>query len=93
MNTDNSIVYSVSQLNNIARSYLERQFSHIIVRGEISSLKKYPSGYIYITIKDINSEVNCVIFPDILNTSDLEVGYEFNFKGTLSVYTPKGNYQ
>ena len=93
MNTVHSIVYSVSQLNNIAKSYLERQFTHIIVRGEISSLKKYPSGYIYITIKDIDSEVNCVIFPDILNTSVLEVGYEFNFKGTLSVYTPKGNYQ
>ena len=93
MNIDNSIVYSVSQLNNLAKSYLERQCSDILVKGEISSLKKYPSGYVYITIKDVNSEISCVIFPNIPNISELEVGYEFNFTGTLSIYAPKGRYQ
>ena len=93
MNIDSSIVYSVSQLNNLAKSYLERQCSDILVKGEISSLKKYPSGYVYITIKDISSEINCVIFPDIPNISELEVGYEFNFRGNLSIYAPKGRYQ
>ncbi len=93
MNIDSSIVYSVSQLNNLAKSYLERNCSRVVVKGEISSLKKYPSGFVYITIKDINSEINCVIFPDIGNISELEVGYEFSFIGKLSIYTPKGNYQ
>ena len=93
MDINNSIVYSVSQLNNLAKSYLERKCSHILVKGEISSLKKYPSGYVYITIKDINSEINCVMFPDISNINELEVGYEFSFLGDLSIYAPKGRYQ
>ena len=93
MNINNSIAYSVSQLNNLAKSYLEKKYSTILVKGEISSLKKYPSGFIYITIKDKNSEINCVVYPDIPNISKLEVGYDFTFIGQLSIYVPKGRFQ
>ena len=93
MNIDNSITYSVSQLNNLAKSYLEKKYSSILVKGEISSLKKYPSGFIYITLKDKNSEINCVVYPDVSNISKLEVGYDYTFVGYLSIYAPKGRFQ
>ncbi len=93
MNIDNSITYSVSQLNNLAKSYLEQKYSSILVKGEISSLKKYPSGFVYITIKDKNSEINCVVYPNVSNISNLEVGYDFTFIGQLSIYAPKGRFQ
>ncbi|MAX12821.1 MAG: exodeoxyribonuclease VII large subunit [Candidatus Marinimicrobia bacterium] len=93
MNINNSIAYSVSQLNNLAKSYLEKKSSSILVKGEISSLKKYPSGFIYITLKDKNSEINCVVYPDVSNISKLEVGYDYTFVGYLSIYAPKGRFQ
>ena len=93
MNINNSIAYSVSQLNNLAKSYLEKKYSSILVKGEISSLKKYPSGFIYITLKDKNSEINCVVYPDVSNISKLEVGYDYTFVGYLSIYAPKGRFQ
>tara|TARA_B100001540_G_C15769433_1_gene625607 strand:- start:61 stop:1272 length:1212 start_codon:yes stop_codon:yes gene_type:complete len=93
LNINNSIAYSVSQLNNLAKSYLEKKYSSILVKGEISSLKKYPSGFIYITLKDKNSEINCVVYPDVSNISKLEVGYDYTFVGYLSIYAPKGRFQ
>tara|TARA_B100002052_G_scaffold96453_1_gene89074 strand:- start:7267 stop:8478 length:1212 start_codon:yes stop_codon:yes gene_type:complete len=93
LNINNSIAYSVSQLNNLAKSYLEKKSSSILVKGEISSLKKYPSGFIYITLKDKNSEINCVVYPDVSNISKLEVGYDYTFVGYLSIYAPKGRFQ
>ncbi len=93
MNIKNSVALSVSQLNNQANYILEKEFSNIIVIGEISSLKRYPSGYIYITIKDSMSELSCVVFPGINNADRLKIGLEANFIGYLSIYKPKGNFQ
>ena len=93
MTTKISVLLSVSQLNNQANYILEKEFSNITVIGEISSLKRYPSGYTYLTIKDSISELNCIIFPNTKNVEKLKIGLEAHFTGTLAIYTPKGNFQ
>ena len=93
MTFKNSVPLSVSQLNNQANYILEKEFTNIQVIGEISSLKKYPSGYTYITIKDNISELSCIAFPNTKNLNDLKVGLEAIFTGSLGIYTLKGNFQ
>ena len=57
-------VYSVTDLNRYAGQVLSSDpvLSNVRVRGEISGLKKYPSGHIYFSLKDKESQVNCVAF-------------------------------
>ena len=93
MTIKTSVPLSVSQLNNQANYILEENFSDIIVVGEISSLKSYPSGYTYITIKDNLSELSCIAFPSIKKTEILKVGLEANFRGKLSIYPVRGKLQ
>lgn len=57
-------VFSVTDLNRYAGEVLSSDpvLSNVKVRGEISGLKKYPSGHIYFSLKDKESQVNCVAF-------------------------------
>ena len=88
-----SIILSVSQLNNQAKHILERKFSDVNVRGEISSLKHYPSGYTYFSIKDEKSEISCVALPNTPKIEKLKIGLEFDFNAMVSIYLPKGKFQ
>lgn len=57
-------VLSVGDLNRAVNETLTRDplLSRVRVRGEISGLKKYPSGHIYFTLKDFEAAVSCVLF-------------------------------
>lgn len=57
-------VITVSQLNRYVNLLLEADpvLSSLFVKGEISSLKKYPSGHLYFNLKDDKSTVSCVMF-------------------------------
>ncbi|HNZ63247.1 MAG TPA: exodeoxyribonuclease VII large subunit, partial [Bacillota bacterium] len=57
-------VLSVGDLNRAVNETLTRDplLSRVRVRGEISGLKKYPSGHVYFTLKDFEAAVSCVLF-------------------------------
>src|SRR5665647_708598 len=59
-----SAVFSVSELNRYVGEVLAADpvLSAVRVRGEISGFKKYPSGHLYFSLKDKESQVNCVAF-------------------------------
>lgn len=86
---------SVSSLNTQIKSLLETTFMNIYVEGEISNLTYHNSGHIYFSIKDKSSTISCVMFRG--NTKylkfQLEVGQKVVITGSLTVYTPRGNYQ
>ena len=84
---------SVTQINNQANYLLKSNFSNIAVRGEISSLKTYPSGFTYITIKDQFSDLRCISYPGVKNVEDLSIGKQVYFQGDLSIYVAKSTYQ
>ena len=88
----NNFVYTVSQINNYSSELLKRKLSNIWVEGEISSLKTYPSGYSYFTLKDSSSELSCIYFNNS-NSLDLMNGTKVTINGTIQLYTIKGNYQ
>lgn len=55
-------VYSVAELNRRVQELLQNHLSDVAVRGEISGLKRYPSGHWYFTLKDRDSEISCAMF-------------------------------
>lgn len=88
---NNQLIYTVTQINNFSADILKKELSNIWIAGEISSLKKYPSGYVYITLKDANSELSCIASHQI--SLELEIGMEVTVYGSINIYTIKGNYQ
>tara|TARA_Y100000588_G_C14270022_1_gene931904 strand:- start:571 stop:1785 length:1215 start_codon:yes stop_codon:yes gene_type:complete len=95
LNRSSQIIFSVSQITNQVRYELEKKFSNIWIRGEVSSIKRYPSGHIYITLKDAKSELSGVIFSQFVTSINCkcEIGMEIVAIGDLSLYVPRGQFQ
>lgn len=55
---------SVAQLNRYVNALLERDdaLNPVLVKGELSGFKAYPSGHLYFTLKDDEAAVSCVMF-------------------------------
>ena len=61
-NTYRQNVYSVTRLNREIHTLLEGSFPPIWLQGEISNFIRPVSGHIYFTLKDLHSQVRCVMF-------------------------------
>lgn len=55
-------IYTVSELSLGIKSHLEKNFSYVWVKGEVSDFSKASSGHIYFTLKDNLSRIRCVWF-------------------------------
>lgn len=88
-------VLKVSELNTQIKAILEQTFLDVCVQGEISSVKVHTSGHIYLSIKDEDSSIKCVMFKGNARglKITLEVGQNVVIAGSVSVYTQKGEYQ
>ena len=88
-------VLTVSELTTQIRSLLEDQFPTVWVAGEISNLRRPPSGHQYLTLKDQKSQIRSVIFRGSAQhlRFDLQDGLEVIVRGRLTVYGPRGDYQ
>ena len=86
---------TVSSLNIKIKSLLETTFMHITVEGEVSSVTYHSSGHIYFSIKDKESSLKCVMFRSNASRMKfkLECGQHVVVNGSISVYTPRGEYQ
>jgi exodeoxyribonuclease VII large subunit len=89
-------VFTVSELNTAARTALEQGIGTIWVQGEVSDLTRAPSGHLYFTLKDENSQLSAVRFKSrtsLLAPVIIEPGTVVLAQGTLTVYEPRGRYQ
>ncbi|MDR2698611.1 MAG: exodeoxyribonuclease VII large subunit [Candidatus Methanoplasma sp.] len=88
---------TVTQLNTRVRSILSESplVKDVWVTGELSNLKKYPSGHYYFTLKDSASEIRGVMFKNSRGRIDFEP--EDNMKvtafGRVDLYVERGAYQ
>ena len=64
MNRTDAPVYSVSQVNQYLKRMMDRDglLAAILVRGELSNYKSYPSGHHYFSLKDEAGALRCVMF-------------------------------
>lgn len=90
--------YSVSQINNLIKNYLEKDFLDIYIQGEVDELNCYASKHWYFKLKESKNNIiysiPCVMFanynqfaPKISNNNSVIL------KGKLSLYPKSGLYQ
>ena len=89
------LVYTVTKLNSEIKDILQTAYGNVFVEGEISNLKAYPSGHIYFTLKDPESQIRAVIFSYSLKSHkfDIEDGKKYIACGRVSSYVKRGEYQ
>lgn len=90
-------VLTISQINEYIRTLMDRDslLSGVVVKGEISNYKVYPSGHHYFTLKDDGGALKCVMFRG--NAVKLRFrpdnGMQVMAVGKISVYPRDGAYQ
>jgi exodeoxyribonuclease VII large subunit len=88
-------VVTVSELNRRVRALLENQFETLWVGGELSNVKKAPSGHWYFCLKDADAQVDCAIFRTRAQFLDFrpENGQQVEVRARVTLYEPRGSYQ
>jgi exodeoxyribonuclease VII large subunit len=88
-------VFSVSDLTARIRDLLAKNFTDVIVQGEISNCRSATSGHIYFTLKDDRAQIRCVLFKQQQRGMKFrpEDGLKVSVRGSISVYEARGEYQ
>jgi len=84
---------SVSSLTKEIKEILENQFLFVFVKGEVSNFKQHSSGHIYLTLKDANASINCIVWKNTLRLPALSNGDVVTVQGRLTLYASSGSYQ
>ena len=94
--------FTVSSLTSALKRAIESGFSKVVVEGEVSGWKRYPSGHCYFTLKDEGAQISAVMFAGQYESSckrhselaaGLKDGAKIKVFGNVTVYPPRGNYQ
>ena len=87
--------YSVSEISGAVKRTLEGAFGRVRVRGEITELKRYPSGHIYFSLKDEGGKISSVVWKGSVSRLGLdpENGLEVIAQGKVSSYGDRSSYQ
>ncbi len=87
--------YTVSELSGAVKRTLEGNFGRVRVRGEITDLKRYPSGHIYFSLKDEAAKISGVVWKSSVARLGMvpENGVEIIATGRISAYAERSSYQ
>lgn len=93
--SDERAVFTVSEVVGDVKVQLESRFHDIWVQGEISNLRKPPSGHLYFTLKDDQCQLPAVFFRAQQRYARFEIedGLDVAVRGSVSVYPPRGQLQ
>ena len=88
-------IYSVSEINALARDLLESTYYDVWIEGEVSNLRSPGSGHLYFTLKDASSQMAAVLFRTQAAQLkfQLEDGLKILVRGRVSLYEARGGYQ
>lgn len=90
-------VYEVSELNQYIKNILEGvpALNDLLIRGELSNYKIYPSGHHYFTLKDAQGALRSVMFKGSAMKLRFrpENGMKVIASGRISVFPRDGAYQ
>jgi exodeoxyribonuclease VII large subunit len=87
--------YTVSEISGAVKRTLETTFGRIRVRGELTEVKRYPSGHIYLSLKDESSKISGVVWKTAVPRLGMvpENGTEVIATGRISAYGERSSYQ
>ena len=97
MNLPQFPIYTVSQINGYLKDLMEADplLRSLLIRGEISNYKRYPSGHHYFSLKDDKGSLRCVLFRGDAARLRFQPanGMSVLAFGRISVFPRDGQYQ
>ncbi len=87
--------YTVSEISSAVKRTLEENFGRVRVRGELTEVKRYPSGHIYFSLKDEGGKIAGVVWKYAVSRLGMEPenGVEVIATGKVSSYGERSSYQ
>jgi exodeoxyribonuclease VII large subunit len=94
-NATNLPEFTVSEISGAIKRTLEGEFGRVRVRGEITEMKRYPSGHIYFSLKDEAAKLAGIVWRNAVPRLGLvpENGVEVIATGRISAYGERSSYQ
>ena len=93
----NENILTPSQVSQYIKGFMDRDrlLSGLLVRGELSNYKMYPSGHHYFTLKDGEGALRCVMFRSDAQSLRFrpENGMRVTAAGRVTVFPRDGQYQ
>jgi exodeoxyribonuclease VII large subunit len=88
-------VFSVSRLNQTARTLLEQGLPRVWIEGELSNIARPSSGHLYFTLKDSQAQIRGAMFRsrNQLLRFRPEEGMQVLVRAKVSLYEARGDYQ
>ena len=90
-------ILSPSQVSQYIKGFMDRDrmLSGLLVRGELSNYKMYPSGHHYFSLKDREGSLRCVMFRGDAASLRFrpENGMQVIAAGRVTVFPRDGQYQ
>src|SRR5580692_8157319 len=95
LNVGNLPEFTVSEISGAIKRTLEGEFGRVRVRGEITEMKRYPSGHIYFSLKDESAKLSGIVWKNSVSRLGLlpENGVEVIATGRISAYGERSSYQ
>lgn len=93
--TNNKEAKTVTEISNDIKRFVEGNFSHIYVKGEIFGAKRADSGHWYLSLKDENAVLSAVCWRGIASNLKVKIedGLEVIAKGKITTFAGKSSYQ
>jgi exodeoxyribonuclease VII large subunit len=91
----NTPEYTVSEVSGAVKRTLETNFGRIRVRGEVTEMKRYPSGHIYLSLKDEAAKLSGIVWRSTVPRLGMvpENGVEVIATGRISAFGERSSYQ
>jgi exodeoxyribonuclease VII large subunit len=88
-------VYAVRQVATHLRELLESDLflSDLWISGEVSNLRRYPSGHVYFSLKESDAALSCVLFKSANTGFTFADGDAVVAHGRVSFYEVRGDLQ
>ena len=88
-------ILSLRELSDGIRGALERGFTNIWIRGEISGTRAAPSGHCYFTLKDSEAQIKCVCWKLTFWRLKFKPkdGVQVLVRGRVDIYEQRSEYQ
>jgi exodeoxyribonuclease VII large subunit len=88
-------IFTVSELNRLARDVLEQSFPLFWISGEISNFTRAASGHWYFLLKDNAAQVRCVMFRGRNSYLDWlpKEGDKIEARALVALYEARGEFQ
>jgi exodeoxyribonuclease VII large subunit len=93
--TDEPIEFSVTEVSQLLKKVVEKGFSYVRVKGEISGFKRAASGHMYFALKDEQSVLDAVCWRGQAAKLQIkpEDGMEIICAGKITTYPGRSKYQ